>query len=217
MTIDIKKITPEELEEMFEGCDAKIPYIDLVTGLLDFCCMMDDVTELIQFIHRESELKKHHRPYLHVRDALEAKADRMMERVSTLYQKTLERMMEGFPEVSSCEDCEDYDRCKCSTVCDEDGNHCETALGSVTIPKEKYECMVDDLLTMAELIDMVADMRTRDMDTIRAFAKFLPSYTAYENNRLSLYRDAAKEAEEIFNRWADELEDEEEPDEYFSD
>lgn len=35
--------------------------------------------------------------------------------------------------------------------------------------------MVDDLLTMAELIDMVADMRTRDMEAIRAFAKFVPS------------------------------------------
>ena len=43
--------------------------------------------------------------------------------------------------------------------------------------------------------------------------KFLPAYAAYENSRLSLYRDAAKEAEDIMNRWDDEYE----PDEYFSD
>lgn len=217
MSNDIMNISMEELKELFEGSDAKIPYIDLMTGLLDFCCMMDDVTELIHLIRQESELKKHHRPYLHVRDALESKAEQMMARVSILHKKTLERMMKGFPEVSSCEDCEDYDRCKCSTVCDEGGNHCSAALDSVTISKEKYDSMVDDLLTMAELIDMVTDMRTRDMEAIRTFAKFVPYFAAYEHNRLRLYHEAAKEAEEIIDRWADDLDDEDEPDEYFSD
>ena len=33
----------------------------------------------------------------------------------------------------------------------------------VTIPKEKYDSMIEDLLTMAELIDMVSDMRTKDV------------------------------------------------------
>ena len=46
-----------------------------------------------------------------------------------------------------------------------------------------------------------------------------PAYAAYERNRLSLYREAAKEAESIIDRWEDELDDDEdyEPDEYFSD
>ena len=52
------------------------------------------------------------------------------------------------------------------------------------------------------------------------------SFAAFEKNRLSLYRDAAKEAEEIFDRWADEIDDldedfmedeDYEPDEYYSD
>ena len=38
---------------------------------------------------------------------------------------------------------------------------------------------------------------------------------------MSLYREAAKEAEEIFDRWADRVDEEDEddyePDEYFSD
>ena len=45
------------------------------------------------------------------------------------------------------------------------------------------------------------------------------AYAAYERNRLSLYREAAKEAESIIDRWEDELDEDEdyEPDEYFSD
>ena len=83
--------------------------------------------------------------------------------------------------------------------------------------------MTDDLLTMPEIIQCVADMRTQDVKAIREFGKFVP---AFEKNRLSLYREAAKEAEEIFDRWADEIydldedfmEDEDyEPDEYYSD
>ena len=98
--------------------------------------------------------------------------------------------------------------------------------------------MIEDLLTMAELIDMVSDMRTKDVRAIQEFGKFIPAYAAYERNRLSLYREAAKEAESIIDRWEDELdedaakeaediidrwedeldEDEDyEPDEYFSD
>ena len=83
--------------------------------------------------------------------------------------------------------------------------------------------MTDDLLTMPEIIQCVADMRTQDVKAIREFGKFVP---AFEKNRLSLYREAAKEAEEIFDRWADEIDDldegfmedeDYEPDEYYSD
>ena len=49
------------------------------------------------------------------------------------------------------------------------------------------------------------------------FGKFIPAYAAYERNRLSLYREAAKEAESIIDRWEDELDEDYEPDEYFSD
>ena len=64
------------------------------------------------------------------------------------------------------------------------------------------------------------------MKAIREFGKFIPAFAAFEKNRLSLYREAAKEAEEIFDRWADEIDDldedfmedeDYEPDEYYSD
>ena len=96
----------------------------------------------------------------------------------------------------------------------------------VSIPKGEYEQMIDDLLTMSEIIQCVADMRTQDVKAIREFGKFVPAFAAFEKNRLSLYREAAKEAEEIFDRWADEIDDldedfmedeDYEPDEYYSD
>ena len=91
---------------------------------------------------------------------------------------------------------------------------------------EVYELMIDDLLTMSEIIQCVADMRTQDVKAIREFGKFIPAFAAFEKNRLRLYREAAKEAEEIFDRWADEIDDldedfmedeDYEPDEYYSD
>ena len=64
------------------------------------------------------------------------------------------------------------------------------------------------------------------LPTVREFGKFVPAFAAFEKNRLSLYREAAKEAEEIFDRWADEIDDldedfmedeDYEPGEYYSD
>lgn len=132
-----------------------------------------------------------------MREELEDTADEAMERIVELLRNG------SAPHV-----------CKPENFLFSDADEDEKA---VTISKEKYGCMVDDLLTMAELIDMVADMRTRDMEAIRAFAKFVPSFAAYEHNRLRLYREAAKEAEEIIDRWANDLDDEDEPYECFSD
>ena len=70
---------------------------------------------------------------------------------------------------------------------------------------------------MAELLGMVADMRTKDVRAIQEFGKDVPAFAAFEKNRLSLYREAVKEAEDILNRWEDEINEDDEPDEYFSD
>ena len=77
--------------------------------------------------------------------------------------------------------------------------------------------MIEDLLTMAELLGMVADMRTKDVRAIQEFGKYVPAFAAYEKNRLRLYREAAQEAEDIMTRWEDEIDEDYEPDEYFSD
>ena len=71
--------------------------------------------------------------------------------------------------------------------------------------RHKYDLMIEDLLTMAELLGMVADMRTKDVRVIQEFGKYVPAFAAFEKNRLSLYREAAKEAEDILTRWEDEI------------
>ena len=179
---------------------------------------------LIALIREEAELKKHHRAYLHVREELEACTD-----------WTSSRMLDILDEARDCvvglsKDVRETFRSREREAEDED---------TVTIPKEDYETMIDDLLVMSELIQMVSDMRTRDVESIREMGKLVPAFAAFEKNRLSLYRGAAKEAEEIFDRWVDEydaihegeddefelydidvddLDDEDyEPDEYFSD
>ena len=186
--------------------------------------VIDMNADLIALIREEAELKKHHRAYLHVREELEACTD-----------WTSSRMLDILDEARDCvvgltKDARETFRSREREAEDAD---------IVTIPKEDYETMIEDLLVMSELIQMVSDMRTRDVEVIQEMGKLVPAFAAFEKNRLSLYRGAAKEAEEIFDRWADEYdtihegEDDElelydldvedldyedyEPDEYFSD
>ena len=186
--------------------------------------VIDMNADLIALIREEAELKKHHRAYLHVREELEACTD-----------WTSSRMLDILDEARDCvvglaKDVRETFRSREREAEDAD---------TVTISKEDYETMIEDLLVMSELIQMVSDMRTRDVEIIQEMGKLVPAFAAFEKNRLSLYRGAAKEAEEIFDRWAneydaiyesegdefelydidvDDLDDEDyEPDEYFSD
>ena len=138
------------------------------------------------------------------RIVMQKKKDRKAKKVRKSAQQTI-------PYVEMCRD----GICKVNS-----------SLYTKSIPKNRYELMIDDLLTMSEIIQCVADMRTQDMRAICEFGKFVPAFAAFEKNRLNLYRDAAKEAEEIFDRWADEIDDldedfmedeDYEPDEYYSD
>ena len=181
--------------------------IDLLLEVIDMSA------DLIALIHEETELKKHHRAYLHVREDIDEKvkeARQIMTKVSV-------DMIGFYFKV---------DVPKCSNI-DENTPFADAADDeTVSIPKGEYELMIDDLLTMSEIIQCVADMRTQDVKAIREFGKFVPAFAAFEKNRLRLYRDAAKEAEEIFDRWTDEIDDldenfmedeDYEPDEYYSD
>ena len=113
-----------------------------------------------------------------------------------------------------------------SIIAEASGVPVNTTFGSITKPIDLLLEVIDMSADLIEIIQCVADMRTQDVKAIREFGKFVPAFAAFEKNRLSLYREAAKEAEEIFDRWADEIdgldedfmEDEDyEPDEYYSD
>ena len=173
--------------------------IDLLLEVIDMSA------DLIALIREETELKKHHRAYLHVHEELEDCADEMAARMQEIFDETTDCV------IGLMKDVHETFRVRKQEAADDE---------AVSIPKGKYELMIDDLLTMSEIIQCVADMRTQDMRAIREFGKFVPAFAAFEKNRLNLYREAAKEAEEIFDRWADEIDDldeDYEPDEYYSD
>ena len=181
--------------------------IDLLLEVIDMSA------DLIALIREETELKKHHRAYLHVHEELEGCADEMAARMQEIFDETADCV------IGLMKDVHETFRVRKQEAAEDDAD-------TVTIAKEDYETMIDDLLTMSEIIQCVADMRTQDVKAIREFGKFIPAFAAFEKNRLNLYREAAKEAEEIFDRWADEIdnldedfmEDEDyEPDEYYSD
>lgn len=178
-----------------------------VTKLLDLLFEVIDMNaDLIALIREEAELKKHHRAYLHIREELEDCTDWTSTRMQGILEETRGCVIGLMQDVHKTFRAREHEA-------DDDD--------TVTIAKEDYDTMIDDLLTMSEIIQCVADMRTQDAKSICEFGKFVPAFAAYEKNRLSLYREAAKEAEEIFDRWADRVDEEDEddyePDEYFSD
>lgn len=199
------EITVDEMTEIFGDTPVEMSFREVKEGMDSFFGLLGLTAELVNLIHKEDELKKHHRAYLHVREEIAECADEAAEFISSLLDSLMEK--------------DHIYRVTGSPAAGDDAEEDDGEGDTVTIPKEKYDSMVEDLLTMAELIDMVSDMRTKDVRAIQEFGKFIPAYAAYERNRLSVYREAAKEAESIINRWEDELDDDEdyESDEYFSD
>lgn len=172
--------------------------------------------ELVSLIRQEEDLKKRHRAYLHVREEI-------LDCCKEINQINFDILM-------MCKEGKKFHYVpKGQEVCD-DHPFADTEGGeeTVTIPKEQYDSMIEDLLTMAEMIDMVCDMRTQDIDFIQQIATVMPVYAEYEASRLALYREVSKEAEDIFTRWDeeydgendedyDDYDEDDEPDEYFSD
>ena len=188
--------------ELFGDVPMEVTFRDLREGTDAFFTVATIAAKLIDYIRTEEGLRKHHRAYLDVREDMLAFADEASEQIDGILREVAEK--DVFPKAA-----------------DHPFAPVEDDTETVSVPKEDYDCMIDDLLTMSEIIQAVAGMRTQDMKAIREFGKFVPAFAAYEKNRLSIYREAAKEAEEIFDRWADCVdeydEDDYEPDEYFSD
>ena len=198
--MDCKRMMAE-FTEAFSDAAVEMTFREVVKGMDSFFGLMGMTIELVNLIHKEEELKKHHRAYLHVRAEIENRADAVMEFIAGIVDEL--NAKEHFYHVSA-------EGAFPFAKAEDEGE-------AVTIPKDKYDLMIEDLLTMAELLGMVADMRTKDVRVIQEFGKYVPAFAAFEKNRLSLYREAAKEAEDILTRWEDEIDEDDEPDEYFSD
>jgi hypothetical protein len=195
-----------DFTEKFGYNKVQMTFRDVKEGMDSYFGLISMTTELIKLIREEETLRKHHRAYLHVREAILEGSNELMAYIYAQLMKCGEGKRFSYIPRSEYIDNYPFDEA-------EDDEDEET----VTISKTQYEDMIDDLLTMAELIDMVSDMRTKDIRFIQDMAKFMPAYAEYEKSRLSLYREAAKEAEAILDRWEDEIDDGYEPEEYFSD
>lgn len=213
--------------EAFGDTTVELTFRDLTEGMDSYFKLMKRTQHICRLIREESELKKHHRAYLHVRAEIdEAVSDTLnfiFEEMKSLSQKDHIYHVPFHNRNASCAKCGEDTRC-CEYAEEVEKNHeakkfpfaqaeSEDEEAIVVIPKEDFDCMVEDLLTMAELIELVTEMRTEDMTAVHEIGKFVPSLAAYERDRLELYRDAQFEAEEIVDRWDDDYE----PDEYFSD
>ncbi len=195
-----------DLTEKFGDNKVQMTFRDVKEGMDSYFGLICMTNELVKLIREEEMLRKHHRAYLHVREAILEGCDELMATINA----ALEKHSEGkhFSYIPKSEYNDGYSFAEAEDDEDEE---------TVIISKAQYADMIDDLLTMAELIDMVSDMRTKDIRFIQEMAKLMPAYAEYEKSRLALYREAAKEAEAIFDRWEDELDEDYEPDEYFSD
>lgn len=195
-----------EFTEKFGDKEVRMTFRTVKEGMDSYFGLIEMTAELVRLIREEETLRKHHRAYLHVREAILEGSNELMAYINAQLMKCGEG--KRFSYIPKSEYIDNYPFAEAEDDEDEE---------TVTISKEQYEDMIDDLLTMAELIDMVSDMRTKDIRFIQEMAKFMPAYAEYEKSRLSLYREAAKEAEAILDRWEDEIDDGYEPEEYFSD
>lgn len=195
-----------DFTEKFGDNKVQMTFRDVKEGMDSYFSLISMTADLIKLIREEETLRKHHRAYLHVREDILESSDELMAFMNAALMKHSEGKHIGYIPKSEYNDGYPF------AVVGEDDDE-ET----VTISKEKYESMIEDLLTMAELIDMVTDMRSKDIRFIQDMAEILPVYAEFEESRRSLYHEAAKEAEDIFTRWEDELDEDYEPDEYFSD
>lgn len=195
-----------DFAEKFGDNKVQMTFRDVMEGMNSYFGLITMTGELIKLIREEEMLRKHHRAYLHVREDILEGCNELMAYINAQLMKCGEG--KRFRYIPKSEHIDNYPFAEAEDDKDEE---------TVTISKAQYEDMIDDLLAMAELIDMVSDMRTKDIRFIQEMAKLMPAYAEYEKSRLALYSEATKEAEAIFDRWEDELDDDYEPDEYFSD
>lgn len=195
-----------DFTERFGDSKVRMTFRDVKEGMDSYFGLISMTADLIKLIREEETLRKHHRAYLHVREDILEGCNELMAHINAELVKHSGGKHFGYIPKSESNDSYPF------AEADDDEDE-ET----VTISKKQYEDMIDDLLTMAELIDMVSDMRTKDIHFIQEMAKLMPTYAEYEKSRLAIYREAAKDAEAIFDRWKDELDECYEPYEYFSD
>ena len=155
-----------EMTELYGDMPVEMTFREVKEGIDSFFALMGLTVELVNLIREESELKKHHRAYLHVREEIDecisAVTEHITDTLDALADKEVTVRGEDFPFAEA----EDNDE-------------------TVTLPKEKYDLMVEDLLTMAELIDMVFGYAHKGCPRDPENWAICPHLCRFEKGRLS--------------------------------
>ena len=200
MNKNTNKENMRKMTEAYGDTPVQMSLRDVAEGMDSFFGVLGMTVNLIQLIRKESELKKHHRAYLHVREEIDSHVDETADRIAGIIDE-MEKKNHIYHVVQNGEDFP-------FAEVDEDDED-----GMVVIARSDYDALIEDILTLGELVTMVTEMRTHDLRSIHELSKFIPAFAAFERSRLDIYKDARFESDEILNR----LEDMEEPYEYFSD
>ncbi|MCC8196565.1 MAG: hypothetical protein LIO49_07185 [Ruminococcus sp.] len=151
---------------------------DVMEGTTKYFELIGITMNLIDLIKKEDELKKHHRAYLHVHDELVRAADAVMDAIS-------EQLAE--------EDTHSVDRYQRLpfAVIEEDDDEDDL----VVVKKTDFDIMIDDIITLVELVSTVTEMRMEDTRELKRYGGFY----LFMRNRLNVYEDACNKADEILS------------------
>ena len=212
--------------------NVSVPLTDVNRYLRHMNDLLKAHFELIRLFEVETKLKKHHRAYLHVRERIDQIIEETAPHIAEIAADIAAVMKTGYAadiiETDEAEDCESCACFECDGDClsckespcddgrDEDDEYpfaeADTPASSgylfedtdiVMMSKKDFDIMLDDVLTLAELVEMVTEMRTHDMEFIQKHAHQFPAFAAYERNRLRIYKEANAEADAILDRWDD--------------
>lgn len=148
----------------------------------DFVAVFGMLNNLISVYEKESDLKKRHQAYLHVRE--------MADDMCKIYSCIMVGMEEHWRSVfalllGETEKKEAVQREECEI---------QKPDNSVTIGIEEYEDMVDDALCLAECIDVLAV-------TIKELLELFPVSEELKKNCTSICDDARNLADSVVDDW----------------
>ncbi len=208
-----------------------VPAADIQRYLDNLRSLMEIHLALVSLIRKEDELKAHHRAYLHIRDKINETIEQTEPVVADIAAQMMESFEDFDEAGAGEDYTEDEDDCPCyacglcecagmERCCDfseETVKKYEPEKEKKTEPDEKevpdrdapmicmsakhFGVLIDDLLTLAELLDKVAEMRRTDYDLIHEYGRFIPAFAAFEHDRLDVYDDARAEADRIAEKW----------------
>jgi hypothetical protein len=180
---------------------------ELYSLLEDYHEIFSMYRELERLVLEESRLKKHHRAYIHVSEEIEEVVRRnrmkLIEKAGTNVNDYLgsRNAASAKREKSECESCpcngcDSCGDCAVSPCFTEEAQ--EDAI--VTMSKTDFDGLIDDVLTLAELVDMVCYFRCEDLTTLKKYGKLIPELAEYEKSRVKLYKDCTFEAESVMDK-----------------